>query len=162
MSSTDQMKDVFWIRSETMRKISLRPYHLHQIANTKLSSLMKQITHPMTYNSSYGRLLRSFLVTADSSSPATTKTKSSNPYIPVVQSLNSVLEANRSNSLQPNSSSDSKISLTQKESNMTTKSLLNSSTNTSLTGDESLTNAKDIPWGERLTRAFLQLLPTSQ
>jgi hypothetical protein len=106
MSSTDQMKDVFWIRSETMRKISLRPYHLHQIANTKLSSSMKQITHPMTYNSFFGRLLRSFLVTADSSSPVIIKTKSSNHFIPVAQWLNSELEVNRSNSSQLNSLSD--------------------------------------------------------
>ena len=73
MSSTDPMKDDSLILSETMRRISLRPSRFHQLQNTKSSSLMKQITQPMMYNSSYGRLLRSFMVTADSSSPATTK-----------------------------------------------------------------------------------------
>ena len=36
------------------------------------------------YNSSYGRLLRSLVATADSSLPATTKTKFSNHFIPDV------------------------------------------------------------------------------
>ena len=79
MSSTDPMKDDLWILSETMRKTSLRPSRLRQLQNTKSSSLMKQITHPMMYNSVYGRLLRSLLATADSSSPVTTKIKSLNP-----------------------------------------------------------------------------------
>ena len=79
MSSMDPMRDVFSIRSETMRKISLRPSHFLQMQNTKSSLLTKLITRPMMYNSSYGRLLRSLLVTVDSSSPATTKTKSLNP-----------------------------------------------------------------------------------
>ena len=52
---------------------------LTSMQNTKSSSLMRQITHPMMFNSSYGRLLRSLLVTADSSSPVTTKIKSLNP-----------------------------------------------------------------------------------
>ena len=41
------------------------------------------------YNSCYGRLLRSSLAIADSSLPATTKTKSSNPYILGVPSSSS-------------------------------------------------------------------------
>ena len=86
MSSMDPMKDDSWILSETMRKTSLRPSRLRQLQNTKSSSLMKQITHPMMYNSSYGRLLRSLLETADSSSPAITKTKSWNLSIPVAPS----------------------------------------------------------------------------
>ena len=73
MSSMDPMKDDSWILSETMRKTSLRPSRLQQLQNTKSSSLMRQITHPMMFNSSYGRLLRSLLATADSSSPVTTK-----------------------------------------------------------------------------------------
>ena len=40
---------------------------------------MRQITQPMTYNSSYGHLLKNLVATADSSSLATTKTKSLNP-----------------------------------------------------------------------------------
>ena len=79
MSSTDPMKDDSLIPSEIMRKISLRPYRLRQILNTKSLSLTRLTTHPTMYNSAYGRLLRSSLAIADSSSPATTKTKSSIP-----------------------------------------------------------------------------------
>ena len=53
-----------------------------QLQNTKSSSLMRQITQPMMYNSSYGRLLRSLVTTADSSLPVTSKTKFSNHFIP--------------------------------------------------------------------------------
>lgn len=73
MSSTDPMKDDFLIPSEIMRKTLLRPYRLRQILNTKSLSLTKLTTHPTMYNSYYGRLLRSSLAIADSSSPATTK-----------------------------------------------------------------------------------------
>ena len=82
LSSDDPMKDDFSILSETLRKTSLRPSHFKQLVNTKSSSLMRQITQPTMYNSSYGRLLRSLVATADSSSPATLKTKLSNPYTP--------------------------------------------------------------------------------
>ena len=76
MSSMDPMKGDSWILSETMRKTSLRPYRLQQLLNTKSSSLMRQTTHPMMFNSYYGRLLRSLLGTAGSSLPVTTKIKS--------------------------------------------------------------------------------------
>ena len=82
MSSTDPMKDDSSIPSEILRRISLRPSRFLQLQNTKSSSLMRQITQPMMYNSSYGRLLRSLVATADSSSPATSKTKFSNHFIP--------------------------------------------------------------------------------
>ena len=82
MSSTDPMRDDSWILSETLRKTSLRPSHFLQLQNTKSSSLMRQITQPTMFNSSYGRLLRSLVATADSSSPATSKTKSSNHSTP--------------------------------------------------------------------------------
>jgi len=87
MSSMDPMKDDSLIPSEIMRKTLLRPYRLRQILNTRSLSLMKLTTHPTMYNSSYGRLLRSSLAIADSSLPATTKTKSLNPSIPDVPSL---------------------------------------------------------------------------
>src|SRR6056300_1807806 len=87
MSSMDPTKVDSSILSETMRRTSLRPSHLRQMLNTKSSSLMRQITRPMMFNSSYGRLLRSLLVTADSSSPATTKIKSLNHSTPDVPSL---------------------------------------------------------------------------
>ena len=82
MSSMDPMKDDSLIPSETLRRTSLAPFRFHQLQNTKSSSLMRQITQPMMYNSSYGRLLRSLVVTADSSLPATSKTKSSNHSTP--------------------------------------------------------------------------------
>ena len=79
-------------------------------------------TRPTMYNSYYGRLLRSLLVTADSSSPATTKTKSSNHFIPVQQWLNSELGEKTDNPLPPSSSNDSKKSWIQKVLNMITRS----------------------------------------
>ena len=59
--------------------------------NTKSSLLTSSITRPMMYNSSYERLLRSLLVTADSSSPVITKIKSLNLSTPDVQWSNSEL-----------------------------------------------------------------------
>ena len=100
MSSTDPMRGDSWILSETMRKTSLRPSRFRQLQNTKSSSLMRQITQPMMYNSSYGRLLRSLVGTADSSSLATSKTKLSNHFIPVAQWLNSELEESKNQQLQ--------------------------------------------------------------
>ena len=122
MSSTDPMRDDSLIPSEIMRKTSLRPYHLRQILNTKSLSLTKLTTHPMMYNSSYGRLLRSSLAIADSSSPATTKTKSSNHFIPVAQWLNSELGEETVKPLPPSSSKESKKSWIQKVLNMITRS----------------------------------------
>ena len=162
MSSMDPMRDVFSIRSETMRNLSLRPSRFLQMQNTKSSLLMRQITRPMMYNSSYGRLLRSLLVTADSSSPATTKTKSLNLSIPVVLSLNLESVENKNNSLPHNFSSDSKKFWDLSTLNMTTKLSSNSSTNTSQIGEESLTNAKDTPFLGRLIRAFSQRFRTFQ
>jgi hypothetical protein len=88
MSLTDPTKVDSLILSETMRRTSLRPYRLRQLLNTKSSSLMKQITQPTTYNSSYGRLLRNLVAIADSSSLATTKTKSLNLSTHAVRLLN--------------------------------------------------------------------------
>ena len=63
MSSMDPTKVDSLILSETMRKTSLRPFRLQQLLNTKSLSLMRQTIHPMTFNSYYGRLLRSLLGT---------------------------------------------------------------------------------------------------
>ena len=95
---------------------------LSSMQNTKSSLLMRQITHPMMYNSSYGHLLRSLLATADSSSPATTKTKSSNHFIPVAQWLNSELGEEIDKPLPPSSSNVSNKSWIQKVLNMITRS----------------------------------------
>ena len=81
MSSTDPMRDASLIRSEILQKISLRPYHFRQLLDTKSSSSMRQITQQTTYNSYYGRLLRSFMAIADSSSPVTSRIKFSNPSL---------------------------------------------------------------------------------
>ena len=82
MSSMDPMRDDSLILSETMRKILLRPSNFKQLRNTKSSLLMRQITQPMMYNSSYGRLLRSLVATADSSLPATSKIDWSSHFTP--------------------------------------------------------------------------------
>ena len=157
MSSTDPMKDDSWILSETMRRTSLRPSRLRQLQKHKESSLMKQITHPMMYNSVYGRLLRSLLATADSSSPATIKTKSSNPSIPVVPSLSSESKEKSDQKLPTVSSLDFKKSLTEKEFSTTQKFLSNChQQNTSPTGVESSTSVNDTLWVVRLIRGFLR------
>ena len=87
MSSMDPMKDDFWTRYGTKQRTLLRPSHFKRLLNTKSSSLMRQITQGTMYNSSYGQILRHFITTADSSSPATTKTKSLNHFTPDVPSL---------------------------------------------------------------------------
>ena len=122
MSSMDPMKDDSWILSETMRKTSLRPSRLQQLRSTKSSSLMRQITHPMMFNSSYGRLLRNLLGTADSSSPVTTKIKSLNPCTRDVPSLSLESKEKIDNPLPPSSSNVSKKSWMQKVLNMITRS----------------------------------------
>ena len=108
--------------AETLRRTSLAPFRFRQLQNTKSSSLMRLTTQPMMYNSSYGRLLRSLVATADSSSPATSKTKSSNHsthdarvlIFPPIQKTNL--------NLQQSSSSVSKKSWVQKVLNMITRS----------------------------------------
>ena len=117
----DPMRDVFLIRSEILQKISLRPYHFKQLADTKSSSSMRLITQQTTYNSYLGRLQRSFLVTADSSSPVISKIKSSSHSTadaPVL-TFQPIPKANPN--LPPPSSNESKISWLQKVLNMITK-----------------------------------------
>ena len=122
MSSTDPMRDDSLIPSEIMRKTLLRPYRLRQILNTKSLSLTKLTTHPTMYNSCYGRLLRSSLAIADSSLPATTKTKSSNPYILGVPSSSLESKEKKDRVLQHSSSNVSNKSWMQKVLNMITRS----------------------------------------
>ena len=122
MSSMDPMKDGSWILSETMRKISLRPSRFHQLQNTKSSSLMRQITQPTMYNSSYGLLLRSLAQTVDSSSPVTTKTVWSSHSTPAARVLIFPPIVKTDQNLQHNSSPVSKKSWVQKVLNMITRS----------------------------------------
>ena len=162
MSSMGPMRDDSWILSETMRRISLRPYRFKQLQNTKSSSLMRQITPPTMYNSAYGRLLRSLLATADSSLPATTKTKSSNHFIPVAQWLSSESKEKNEQKLPTVSSLDFKKSSQAKASSIKTKYSLNSSESTSPIGDVSLMNVSDTPWLVRLIRGSLRRLGISR
>ena len=104
------------------KNFPLQPFRLHQLQNTKSSSLMRQITQPTTFNSSYGRLLRSLVVTADSSSPATTKTKLLNLFTPDVPSSSLESKERTTRELQHLSSSVSKLSWMKRVLNMITKS----------------------------------------
>ena len=125
MSSMDPMRGDSWILSEIMRRTSLRPFRLRQLLNTKSSSSMRQITHPMMYNSYLGRLLRNLPVTADSSSPATTRTKFLNLSIPVVPSLNLASKAKTDSQSLPTFLNGFGKFSTQKEWSTTTKYSLN-------------------------------------
>ena len=158
MSSMDPMKGGSWILSETMRRTSLRPSRLRQLLNTKSSSLMRQITQPTMYNSSYGHLLRNLVATADLSSLVTTKTKLSNPSIPVAPLWSFPLQESKNQELQQSFSQDFSLSSPTKESSSTTKFSLNSSTSTSQTGEESSMSVRGTRWVGRLIRASLRRL----
>ena len=98
---------------------------LQATADTKSSSSMRLITQQTTYNSYLGRLQRSLVATADSSSPAISKTKLSSlstPDAPVLI-FQPIPKANP-NSQQP-SSKESKKSWIQKVLNMITRSWSN-------------------------------------
>ena len=95
---------------------------LTSMLNTKSSSLMRQITQPMMYNSSYGRLLRSLVATAGLSSPATIKTKSSNPSTPDVQWSSSQSPQASVQRWHPSSLDASNKSWMQRVLNMITRS----------------------------------------
>ena len=157
MSSTDPMRGDSSILSETMRRISLRPYRFRQLLNTKSSSLTKQITQPLMYNLPYGRLLRSLLATVDSSSPATTKTRSLLPSTPDVQSSTLPLREKKDRNLQVSSSKDSNKSWIKNLLDMTQKSLQNLSTNTFQIGEEYSTKFKGIRSGAKSTQESSQV-----
>ena len=125
MSSTDPTKVDSSILSEIMRKTSLRPSHFLQMLNTKSSSLTKQITQPMMYNSSCGLLLRNLVGIAGSSSPVTTKTKSLNLSTPDVLWSSLGSEERKKLSWQDPFSSVFKTSWMRKASAMIRKSLQN-------------------------------------
>jgi hypothetical protein len=107
---------------DLLQKISLRPSHFKQLVDTKSSSSTKLITQQTTYNSYLGRLQRSFLATADSSLPATSKTKSSNPSTVDAPVLTFQPIPKASPNLPPSSSNVSKKSWIQKVLNMITRS----------------------------------------
>ena len=92
-------------------RTSLRPYHFKQLAqSTKSSLLTKLTTQPTTYSSSYGRILRHFITTADLFSPATIKTKLSNHSTPDVQSSSLDSQTSSDQQSPQSSSNDSKES----------------------------------------------------
>ena len=157
MSSMDRMKVASSILSETMRKTSLAPYRFRHLQNTKSSSLMKQITRPQMYNSHYGRLLRSLLVIADSSSPVTTRTKSSLPSIPDVQSLTSLSREKIDKSWLPSSSKDSNTSWIKSLLDMSRRFLSNSSRNIFPIGVGSSMRFSGIQWVVRSTQESSQV-----
>ena len=115
----------------------LRPYHFKQLENIKSSLLTKQTIPPQMFNSYLGQILRRSIKTADSSSPATTRTRSLNLSIPDVQLLNLVLREKKKQNLQENSSSVSGLFLRKKVSNLSKKFLHKLSTLISQIGGES-------------------------
>ena len=133
--------------------------YFRQLLNTKSSSLMRQITRPMMFNSAYGRLLRSLLVIADSSSPVTTKIRSLLPSIPDVQSLTFPSKEKSVSPLPHNSSSVSKKSWLQKVLNLITRSWQNLLISTSLIGVVFLMSVSVTLSVERLMLVFLLLSP---
>ena len=122
MSSMDPTRVDSSILSETMRRTSLQPFRLHQLLNTKSSSLTRQITQQTMYNSSYGRLLRNLVATADLSSPATSKTESSNHSTPGARVLIFPPIEKTDQDLRSNSSNASRESWLRKTLNLITRS----------------------------------------
>ena len=106
----DPMKDDFWTQYEIKQRTLLRPFRFKEMVNQKSSLLTKLTTQPMMFNSSLGRILRRFIATADSSSPATTRTKSSNRSTVDVPSLTLLSKAEKERLLHQNSLRESRIS----------------------------------------------------
>ena len=84
MLLTDQMKEDFLIRLETMPRILPQQYPFHLMPNIKSLSLTRQTTQLQMYSYCLGHRLRSFRVTVDSSLPVIIRIKSSNLSIPGV------------------------------------------------------------------------------
>src|SRR5210317_117596 len=105
------MKEDFLTRCGIRQRTLLRPSLFLLTQSTKSSLLTKLTTRPTTYSSSYGQILRHFITTADSYSPVTSKTKSSNHYtLDVPWSISLSVESKNLLS-QQSSSNDSKPSL---------------------------------------------------
>ena len=84
MSSTDQTKEDFLTPLETVQRTLRQQSRSPLMPDIKSSSLMRQTIPRPTYNSSLERLLRSSQETADLSSPAIIKIKSSSHSTPGV------------------------------------------------------------------------------
>jgi hypothetical protein len=92
--------------STVSQRILHRPSHFLLMHSTKSSLLTKLTTRPTMYSSSYGQILRHFIVTADSYLPAISKTKSSNHSTLGVPSLISPSVESKSLQSQQSSSND--------------------------------------------------------
>ena len=137
MLSTDQMKEDFLIRLETMPRILPQQYPFHQLPDIKSLSSTRQITPRQMYSCSYGHPLKNSQKIADSYSPAIIRIKSLNPSIRDVLWLSLVFRKNLNKKSLPNSSTDLTGSWTENGFKLIRKSSQNSSTNTSQTGEES-------------------------
>ena len=137
MLSTDQMKDDSLIQSEITPKTSHQQFPSHLIVDIKSLSSTRQTTPPQMSSSYLEHLSRNFPQTVDSSSPATTRTKSLNPSTPGVQSLNLESQQNKNQQSLLNSSKDLTGSWTPSGFKVIRESSQNSLTNTSPTGEES-------------------------
>ena len=155
MSLTDLTRGDSWTLSGTMRRTSLRPYHFLRLQNTKSSSLMRLITQPQMYNSPYGLLLRNLLVTADSSSPVITRTRSSLPSIPGVQSSTLPSREKTDKNWPPSSSNDSNKSWIKSLLDMTQRFLSSSSRNIFPIGVGYSMRFNGIQWVARSTQESL-------
>ena len=143
MSLMDRMKDGFSTLFGTTQRTSHLPSLLRASQSIKSSSSTRQTIPLPTYNSFLERVLRNSQTTADSSLPATTKTKSLSPSIRDVQSSSSPLQENKNQQSLDNSSADLRPSWTTSGLKLIKKSSQNSSTNTSPTGEESSTSVND-------------------
>ena len=112
MSSTDPMKEDSSTRLETMQRISQVLSHSPLTPDIKSLSSTKQTIPRPTYSSSLERLLRSSQETADSSSPAIIRIKSSNRSSPGVLSLNLPSKVKKSRKSRLNSLTELTGSLT--------------------------------------------------
>ena len=113
MSSMDPMRDVFSIRSETMKNFI---FDRHIFVNCKHKVIIIDESDNTTPDVQliYGRLLRSLLATADLSSPVTIKTKSYLPSILDVPSSTSPSKEKTELNSQVSSSKDSNRSWIKK------------------------------------------------
>ena len=143
MSLMDRMKAGFSTLFGTTPKTSQQQslYHLRQ--SIKSSSSTRQTIPLPTYNSFLERVLRNSQTTADSSLPATTKTKSLSPSIRDAQSSSSPLQENKNQQSLVNSSQDLIPSWDKNGLSLIRKSSQNLSTNTSPIGEESSTSVND-------------------
>ena len=144
MLSTDQTKEDFSTQLETKLKTLPPLFPLSEGGSIRLSSLTKQIIPHMMSSYFLGRTSKRSITTADLYLHATTRTKSQNLFILDVQLQTLLLQIMPNLRSQRLFSKGSTPSSKKKESKQTTELLLNSSIDTSPTGEESSMNSNDI------------------